>query len=49
MLQAQKIEQQGSTRGQGPPRDSITRRRKALKVKDFRAKLHFDIIKMLGG
>ena len=49
ILHVPKIEQRESARGQGPSRSTITRRRKALKIKAFRAKQHFDNIKMLGG
>ena len=32
-----------------PASNTINRRRKDLKIKTFRAKQHFDTIKMLGG
>ena len=49
MLHVPKTEQRESARGQGPSRSTLPRRRKALKIKAFRANQHFDRIKMLGG
>ena len=39
----------GERKGARPASCTINRRRKDLKIKAFRAKLHFDTIKMLGG
>ena len=49
MLFRKTIEQRGSARGQGPPRNTMTRHRKALILKAFLAKQYFAMGKILGG
>ncbi len=49
MLRCKENRAAGELKGARPASNTINRRRKALKLEAFRAKQHFDFVKMLGG